>query len=390
MDISKFKIITGFDGACPHSDAGVTLRSNGLYEIRPSWRTTLGIGEESLGGGSRFSIKIENLCESEQRFECYINWQDKDKVRLKYHDWITVLLAGNTEWETVDTVLKDQGVMLDMFLPPGISHIAQSPHYSYQNASMFLEARADLQGVFFSSIGRSKEGREIPLLLVDIGEKRLKLDVIIIARNHAYESAGSFCMEGILDYLLSECPLNLLEKCRIHLLPMTNPDGVYNGLSRLTAPQGADLNRCVEQNDSAWWALKNYIDLIRPSRLLNLHNWMDKEKDGLLANTFQDAEEFRRLMPDMHKDKYYWQLEWTELFLQQHSFESCPEEFKSWKDYTFEKFGTLAITLELPWFNRTTARMREIGKQALITFLEMYNKEYYFDESKTNNEIFSA
>ena len=61
---------------------------------------------------------------------------------------------------------------------------------------------------------------------------------------------------------------------------MTNPDGVFNGMSRLTAPNGADLNRCIEQDDSAWRAIKTYIDKIRPSYLLNIHNWMDKEEDS--------------------------------------------------------------------------------------------------------------
>ena len=387
MNTFRFKIITGFDGACPHSDAGITVKPNGTYEIRPSWRTAPGIGEESIGGGSRFSVKVENLSPEPQRFICHVNWQDEKQIRLRYHDWLALLLPGKTEWETVRTVLTDSGAMLNLMLLPGVSHIAQSPYYGYRDAISFMKSQRGRNGVSFSSIGRSKEGRDIPLLLADIGKSHAKLDVIVMARNHAYESAGSFCVEGMVEYLLAECPPELLNKYRFHFLPMTNPDGVYNGLSRLTSPRGADLNRCAEQGDPAWVALKNYIDLVKPSRLLNLHNWMDKEKDGLLTNTLQDAEEFRLLLPDMREDRHYWALEWTDLFLRQHNLEFCPEEWKSWKDYTLENFGTLAITLEFPWYNRTTARMRQIGKQALDAFLRMQHKENYSDVNKKYNEM---
>ena len=70
---------------------------------------------------------------------------------------------------------------------------------------------------------------------------------MIMARNHAYESAGNYCIDGMVDFLLSRDSLAeyLLTKFSFHILQMTNPDGVYKGLSRLSSPKGADLNRLV-------------------------------------------------------------------------------------------------------------------------------------------------
>ena len=369
----KLKIITGFDGASPFSADGVTENQDGTFEVRPSWRSEPGISEEALGCGSRFSIKVENCTEHNQQFDCFINWQDENQCRLKYHDFVMVLFPDSDEWEIVMVKLRDSGAELSIQLPPGITHIGTSPWYGYQTAVDYVNSKYGLTGVTTFSAGRSNEGREIPVLLLDYPADGEKQDVMIIARNHAYESAGSFCIEGMVDELLSGSTeaQALLKKYRLHFLPMTNPDGVYNGISRLTAPNGADLNRSIKQDDAAWQALKNYIDKIKPQYLLNIHHWMDKEKDGLLTNTKEDAEHFKALMPDLVEDKHYWMLEWTQLYLDQHGFDTCPEECKSWKDYTLENFGTLAITLEFPWFNRTTARMREIGRQALETFLKI-------------------
>ncbi len=371
----KFKIITGFDGASPFSMDGVTENQDGTFEVRPSWRSEPGISEEALGSGSRFSIKVENCTDHDQKFDCFINWQDATQQRLNHHDFVMIKFSDADDWEIIMVELGNGGAQLSVELPPGITHISTSPWYGYHTALDYIASKTGFTGVTTFSVGNSNEGREIPVLVIDTpdGCNDDKQDVMIIARNHAYESAGSFCIEGMVDDLLtnSPTPQALLKKYRFHFLPMTNPDGVYNGLSRVTAPNGADLNRSSEQPDAAWQALKNYIDKVKPQYLLNIHHWMDKEKDGLLTNTKADAEHFRALMPDLVEDKHYWLLEWTQLYLNQYGFNTCPEARKSWKDYTLEKFGTLAITLEFPWFNRTTNRMRKIGRQALDAFLKV-------------------
>ena len=372
IDSDKYiRIITGFDGASPFSKNGIIKHKKGFFEFMPSWRPEPGVSEEALGCGSRFSIKVENTSRQHVQFKHFINWQDENEIRLKYHDYVMVLFPKKNDWEILSCTLDCPGAWLELTLPPGITHIGTSPWYGYQKAIEYLESKKEFPEVEYFSVGKSEEDRDIPVLIIDSGNSVDKKDVVIMARNHAYESAGSFCLEGMIDMLLENVEKSNLykNKYRFHFLPMTNPDGVVNGMSRLTAPKGVDLNRCIEQDDSAWYALKNYIDKVKPAYLLNIHNWMDKEKDGILANTERMALEFRRQMPDLIEDGHYWELEWTELYLKNNQLSECPPESESWKDYVKKKFKSTALTLELPWYNRTTARMKKIGQQSLTAFL---------------------
>lgn len=370
--MNAFRIITGFDGASPFSNAGVTAHADGTFDVRPSWRSAPGISEEAVGGGSRFSIRVENLSGQTDTFRCHVNWEDSRKIRLRFHDWVFVLFPNAADWILYPAELGEAGATIAVPLPPGLTHIGTSPEYGYGKAVGYLKSKAGLFGAAYSSIGTSEEGREIPLLKVDDPEGWAKKeDVLYMGCNHAYESAGSYCAEGMLDWLLSPAPeaRYFRSKYRFHFLPMTNPDGVHNGLSRLTAPQGADLNRSREQNDAAWRALKAYIDAVQPTMMLNVHHWMSKTRDGLLANTEAHAEKFKKLMPDLHEDGHYWEVEWTDKALQHAQRNTLSEADASWKDYVRHAFNGTGLTLEFPWFNRNTARMREIGRKALIAFL---------------------
>jgi hypothetical protein len=205
----------------------------------------------------------------------------------------------------------------------------------------------------------------------------VKEDFVFFGRNHPYETASEWCADGMIAFLLGDEPeaRRVRGGVRFHFLPLTNPDGVFHGLSRLTAPQGADLNRAREQDDAAWRVLRGYLDAVKPRFFLNVHNWMSKTQDGLLANTREFAEVFRRRMPDLRGDGKEWMVEWTAKFLEREKITDyrpgSPDFLKhsSWKNDLQARFGTAAAVLEFPWHGRTTARMREIGRQALLAFL---------------------
>jgi hypothetical protein len=371
--VSKLRVITGFDGACPFSDEGVSCLEDGSFEVRPMWRPSPGASEEDPAvGGSRFSIKVENGSAEDELFNCFINWEDRGRKRLHYHDCVYILRPGDNGWRMFPAEIEFPGARLTVSLPPGISHIDCSPYYGYGMALEYMREKAGRFGARFSAIGKSAEGREIPLLLIDdpAGWKN-KTDMVFMARNHAYETAGSFCAEGMIDFLLSDSDDARYFRAafRFHFLPMTNPDGAHNGMSRLTAPKGADLNRSIEQDDDAWRAIKSYLDKTRPGMLLNIHNWMSKTEDGLFANTRRFAEKFKSLMPDQTQRGKYWKVEWTELFLEKAGAEVAKKEWSSWKNYVREEFGAVALTLEFPWFGRSPSDMRETGKKALTAFL---------------------
>lgn len=72
--------------------------------------------------------------------------------------------------------------------------------------------------------------------------------VVITARVHPGEVSSSFCLMGILDFLLR--PFNfqaylLRIMFRFVIVPMVNPDGVFDGNFRMDS-QGVNLNRVYD------------------------------------------------------------------------------------------------------------------------------------------------
>jgi len=78
-------------------------------------------------------------------------------------------------------------------------------------------------------------------------EVKLRKDkqaIIIIARQHPGETMGSWVMQGVLEFLLSEDPIAIYLRKQLvfKIVPMMNPDGVIHGNYR-TSLSGSDLNR---------------------------------------------------------------------------------------------------------------------------------------------------
>lgn len=65
-----------------------------------------------------------------------------------------------------------------------------------------------------------------------------------MGRLHPGETAGSWIIHGIINFLISKTPMaNILRKKLIFkIVPMCNPDGVIAGNSRTTL-LGRDMNR---------------------------------------------------------------------------------------------------------------------------------------------------
>ena len=96
-----------------------------------------------------------------------------------------------------------------------------------------------------SELCKSLGGLKVPML--EIGSKakaeNRKL-VVITARVHPGETTGSWMVEGLIKWLISndESAFELRRRCIIKIIPMLNPDGVLAGNYR-TSLAGTDLNR---------------------------------------------------------------------------------------------------------------------------------------------------
>jgi len=85
--------------------------------------------------------------------------------------------------------------------------------------------------------------------------------IVIVCRVHPYETGGSFCAEGIIE-AFRQTYGNLAGKirgCRIHLIRMANPDGVFNGLCKRTSSEGIDLSKQIDSAEPTCSALLAFL-----------------------------------------------------------------------------------------------------------------------------------
>ena len=98
--------------------------------------------------------------------------------------------------------------------------------------------------VHLKSAGKSKLGRNLPVLDIYRGEKKRKPIVVFLTRQHPPEVTGFFAFQEFMKTLLKENKLtnDFFDKYRVLAFPILNPDGVDLGHWRHNS-SGVDTNR---------------------------------------------------------------------------------------------------------------------------------------------------
>ena len=373
------EIITGFAGAIPHSDAGVKREGPREFTIHPSWRPGPGINEEAPGMGERFWFKVANRTGKTARVKLTFDWEDEKLIHMSFRDILYIRRPRAGEWEMASGYTRDRFAYFELELPPGQTDVAHWPEYNCADLERFL-ARLKSPLVEKRVAGKSEQGRPIYHLIINDPSvpDDLKTRCLIMARNHAYETAGNFCLEGFLPFLLQdEVGQFLLKKFVYHLLPLTNPDGVDTGMGRLTAPRGCNpglVGEVEDQNypDATERVLVKALDEVNPQLMVNIHNWRCKFMDGLLGSDAEFAERVRSFMPDDTGNAKKW---WTRI-----SPDPAKMTAKEWKSqpavtmgaYIRRRFKCTSLTFEFPWFSMNTEDMREKGIRSLCAVMFAY------------------
>lgn len=98
--------------------------------------------------------------------------------------------------------------------------------------------------ITLKNIGKSKLGRDLPVLDISIGDTKNKPIIVLLTRQHPPEVTGYYAFQEFLQTILnhSELSQEFLKKYRVLAFPIMNPDGVDLGHWRHNAG-GVDLNR---------------------------------------------------------------------------------------------------------------------------------------------------
>ena len=142
----------------------------------------------------------------------------------------------------------DREPHLTLHFTPERDHmrIAYVTPYTQKNLTALLGAFRESPYHKEESVGRTVEGREIPLVTITdpkIPEAKKKV-IWLMFRQHAWEAGSSWTGDGAVRFLLSndQRAVGIRDHFIVKIYPMCDPDGVADGGVRFNR-HGYDLNR---------------------------------------------------------------------------------------------------------------------------------------------------
>ena len=153
---------------------------------------------------------------------------------------------------------------------------------TYDEMMSFLQSKAKVlpEIVRLEIIGKSANGKDIPIVYFGDGKNPKKLKIWMQGGLHGNEPAGSEGLLMLMNYLL-ETPDGkvLLKKMDIAILPVANIDGYI--AQKRTTPDGLDLNRDQTKfSDQVSPILKRAFVAWNPEATFDFHEYTPFQKKG--------------------------------------------------------------------------------------------------------------
>jgi murein tripeptide amidase MpaA len=279
---------------------------------------------------------------------------------------------------------RDRGTLTITYRPKGnLAWFAYFAPYSMERHHDLVSRAAGTQGVDYACLGLSLDGQPIDCLTMGTGPTQ----VWLYARQHPGESMAEWWMEGALDVLTdpaSSVGRELRKRCRLHVVPNTNPDGSRRGHLRTNAI-GVNLNRewhePTAERSPEVLAIRNAMDASGVDFAMDVHG-----DEAIPAVFLAGFEGIPSLKPE--------QLEGYNRFAA--LLERRTPDFQTRMGYPVarpgkgnlamstnqlaERFGCVSMTLEMPFKDHNPAseprqewspeRSMQLGRDCMATLLE--------------------
>ena len=298
MAVHNIHISGNFDGGNPKDPDSIIRTGQNSFTIIPFSE------DNDPNYKFRLDVRAINRSSVTQKLHFFIDWQEPKFNYLR--NYVFLKNEKDFYWTYLPMAVSNTQTLGEINLVPGETYLCLHPKYSYEDYLKFILRIPETKFISKIKLGTTLENREV--WLVNISDKRVepKKKIILVSRIHPYETSGSYCAEGIVDYFLntnSESPCDMLRDTAIFLVPMANPDGVYNGLCKLTAPGGIDLSKQMDLNDPNSALLAKSMDTVRPDVYCEFHNWMFQELDGIYFLNWTQAKRFVKNFPSQEQYK---------------------------------------------------------------------------------------
>ncbi len=186
-------------------------------------------------------------------------------------DTVPVWSEDNRRWRHFEhTEFEDREPRLRVRFTPKSNRfwIAHVPPYTNEH----LRSLAKELRLRVDSVGKTPEGRDIPLLTLGSGQKV----VWLMFRQHGWETGSSWAGEGAVRFLSSndELAARIRREATFKIFPLCDPDGVARGNVRFNK-FGFDLNRNWDVEDrekmpEIWAERKAVLDWVDAGKRLDL------------------------------------------------------------------------------------------------------------------------
>ena len=350
----NIQIHGNFDGGNPQDTDAIIQTGGNAFTVRPF----------SEDGDANYKFRLDIKAINRSRFthniDLRIDWQEPRFNHLR--DYVYLKNLSERDWTRHPLIAGTEDTAGSITLKPGETHITLNPSYNYADY-LDLVNRIPMEGpVIKELVGKTSENRELWALKTRGTGSAVKKRIMLVARIHPYETAGSYCVEGIFGYLLraakdKSVQLTRLRNKEICIIPMANPDGVYNGLCKLTRLKGEDFSKSLNIEDRTTLLLMRAIDDFQPDTYCEFHNWMLPSFDGIYYLGRLQAWRFIKRIPSQKKFQKKWRF-----FVRRWLFPTAAHGFKK---YCRERFGSTSLCVEYPWYLRSTEDMRMLGAQTL-------------------------
>ncbi|MEE9407763.1 MAG: M14 family metallopeptidase [Polaribacter sp.] len=202
-------------------------------------------------------IKPENTPINNSAYYSFKIWSKKEKtiyIQFDYpegfkHRYIPKIKTVSTPWKQ----MNDKNIIRENnFVTVKLDVVRDTTWVSAQELMTSKDTRKWYNNlivdktnyVHLKSVGKSRLGKDLPVLDIYKGKKEQKPIVVLLTRQHPPEVTGFFAFQEFLTTILKENNLTtaFLNKYRVLAFPIVNPDGVDLGHWRHNAG-GVDTNR---------------------------------------------------------------------------------------------------------------------------------------------------
>ena len=225
-----------------------------IHEIEPNYfrgSTRHWLKRDSIGDQYYwFYFKAEDVANQELTFELHdLEGVYRGNPHIVYTGYTQPVYSyDQVNWGRIQKVSYDSALKKLTFSHKFKSKpvwIAYAHPYPVKRLQTYINSLKQNPYAATEEIAKTKEGRSVSLVTItDIDiPNHDKKTIFLMAMQHAGEDAGSYYLEGLINFLLSNDEKASLARKHFvfKVIPMMNPDGVFNGTSRYNMEM-EDLN----------------------------------------------------------------------------------------------------------------------------------------------------